>query len=147
MLATPSVSAFVSASDHVSCLKAAVGIPTRQPNQMLLSAAPTRIVPRLEPAGRWESDATGGAACPPRPPRPPPGGMSCAEAIMAPLRIVRIAEFNFMVSPVSFSRRRLRPGQREHVITLRIQPAGEPRHVLAFRRCFAFAHRARRAEC
>jgi hypothetical protein len=34
----------------------------RQPNQMALSCAPARIVPRLDPVGRFEIDGTGGGA-------------------------------------------------------------------------------------
>ena len=45
-----------SISESVSDLIAAAGTPTRQSNQMFLSAAPTRIVPRLEPVGRIEID-------------------------------------------------------------------------------------------
>jgi hypothetical protein len=37
-------------------LIAVPGTPTRQSNQMFLSAAPTRIVPRLDPVGRIEID-------------------------------------------------------------------------------------------
>src|SRR4029453_9496395 len=47
-----------SASENDSGFSVAAGTPTFQPNQMLLSAAPTRIVPTLEPVGRCEMGGT-----------------------------------------------------------------------------------------
>ena len=62
-LVTLRTSDFASASENVSRSIAVDGMATRHPNQMLLSAAPPRIVPRLEPLGRWEIEGTGGLAC------------------------------------------------------------------------------------
>ena len=63
-LVTPSTSALASAAENVKPAMAVDGTPTRHPNQMLLSAAPTRIVPRLAPFGRCEIEGTCGGACP-----------------------------------------------------------------------------------
>jgi hypothetical protein len=59
-LVTLITSDFASASDSVRPLIAAEGIATRQPNQMLASCAPPRIVPRLDPVGRCDTDGTCG---------------------------------------------------------------------------------------
>ena len=59
-LGTLRMSAFASASENVSALIDVAGIATRQPNQMLLSAAPARMVPRLDPVGRCEIEGTDG---------------------------------------------------------------------------------------
>ncbi len=68
-------SAFASASEKVIPFNAAVGIATRQPNHMLLSGAPMRIVARPPPFGRFETDGTGGGCC----------GRAAAAATSAPL--------------------------------------------------------------
>ena len=63
-LVTPSTSARASAAENVKPAMAVDGTPTRQPNQILSSGAPARIVPRLAPFGRCEIDGTCGGACP-----------------------------------------------------------------------------------
>src|SRR2546428_10731294 len=96
------MSALASASEKVSALIDVAGIAPRQPNQMLLSAAPARMVPRLDPVGRCEIDGTGSVSgasgCPPPlPPRPPPrparppapaGGISCEKPPTRTIAIV-----------------------------------------------------------
>ena len=62
-LATGQRSARVSASEKVIPRNDAVGAATRQPNHMLLSGAPIRIVARPPPLGRFDTDGTGAGAC------------------------------------------------------------------------------------
>ena len=59
-----STSALASASENVIPLNEAVGTATRQPNHMLLSGAPMRIVASPPPFGRFDTDGTAApAAC------------------------------------------------------------------------------------
>jgi hypothetical protein len=77
---TPSVLDFAIVSEKVNCRKPALGTPTCQPNQILLSVPPTRMVPRLDPLGRSERFGMGGPAW--APPLPTPG--VCAGTAIAP---------------------------------------------------------------
>src|SRR3954469_15486606 len=68
-------SARAAASEKLMPLIAFAGMATRHPNQILLSCAPARIVPRLEPVGLFETDGTGGGAG--AAPAPRPAGGAC----------------------------------------------------------------------
>src|SRR6476620_10760723 len=95
MPVTPRASALGRTSEKVEERKCAAGMATCQPNQMLLSAAPTRIVPRLEPLGRCERFGMAGGLC-------------CARRA-APARVARRRRF---ILCLAAERRRSSPARR-----------------------------------
>src|SRR4051812_20258625 len=115
-------SALANASEYVRPLKAVAGAATFHPNHMLLSAAPIRIIPRLEPGGRIDREGTACAPpCPPRPPpwaappRPPGAAPPCccdmpAAAVKIKIAIVRMLFLiSYFPAPLPAARTRSNP--------------------------------------